>query len=406
MNVQRSLEQRPIPRQRQRRRPKHRGFDRSHDRVVAVAAHDARADDVAARQLRDLHGAVDAGPRARRSVPVTLDVARDHRDVLGELAGAHRREPRGLGLGRALQLRLELRLPLPLGFLARAALRFLAGLALGLLTRLALRLFASLSLRLLAGFALGLLASPAFGLLARLPLGLLARAALRFLSCPALLLGATRFLLPPQLFLTRAFLRFALPTSFLLAGTARRLLARPLLLDTLLLGPREQRLVDDDGLDRERGGLRRWLEVDVHRERAEYRPVQHDRPGDGGVTLAFRRGHAMNPLSALLGVDWIGDESDLLRAGLLQQHHAGHDAAVLDGTIGLDQHRRLGVTPDRGRRPLDHGRLVDRRFDVLADVEIKAPFAIDAEHDRLVVLHHLRIERLGARLRKVDVDSL
>src|SRR5690606_18440588 len=388
------------------RRPKHRGLDRSHDRVVAVAAHDARADDVAARQLRDLHGAVDAGPGARRAVPVPLDVGSEHRGVLIELARADGRKPLGLGLGRTLQLRFELRLPPPLGFLARAALRFLAGLALGLLTRFPLRPLARLALGLLAGFPLRLLASLAFGFLARLPLRLLARSALRFLSSPAL------FLPPPELRLTLAFRPFRGFTlrgdaaRFLLPRPARRLLARPLLLDTLLFGPREQRLVDDDGLDRERGGLRRSLEVDVHRERAEYRPVQHDRPGDGGVTLAFRRGHAMNPLSALLGVDWIGDESDLLRAGLLQQHHAGHDAAVLDGTIGLDQHRRLGVTPDRGRRPLDHGRLVDRRFDVLADVEIKAPFAIDAEHDRLVVLHHLRIERLGARLRKVDVDSL
>src|SRR5690606_10612372 len=146
--------------------------------------------------------------------------------------------------------------------------------------------------------ALGFLARLALRLLASLPLGFLPRLPLRFLSREALLLGAAHFLLAPLLRLAlalRPFRRFTLlggAPSFFLARPALGLFARALFVGALPLDAREQRLVDDDGLDRERGRLRRSPEIDLCRERADDRPVQHDGPRDGSVTLAIRRAHA------------------------------------------------------------------------------------------------------------------
>src|SRR5690606_32031611 len=45
-------------------------------------------------------------------------------------------------------------------------------------------------------------------------------------------------------------------------------------------------------------------------------------------------------------------------------------------------------------------------LDFLADVQVEEPVAIDAQDERLVVAHQLRVERLGAHLRQIDRDAL
>src|SRR5690606_8078480 len=279
-----------------------------------------------------------------------------------------------LGLPLPLRLRLlalafELRLALPLRFR-------LAALTLQLRLALALRLLA-LPLELRLALPLGLRFLP-------LPFGLGLPLALRF-RLPALALEL-RLPLPLRLRLAALTLQLRLPLGFL----------------ALVIDAREQRLVDDHRLDREHLRLRRTPhEIGAERECRNDRRVQRDGPEDGTCVFTQRRRHGcFRAALSRLWIQWIGDEADLARPRLLQQHHARHHAAVLRASLPLDPHQCLGLAADGRRRALDDRPIVDRRLDVLADVQVEPPFPVDAEHDRLVVAHQLGIERLRAGLRQ------
>ena len=100
---------------------------------------DLRVDHVAARDLHDVHDALEPRLRAERLVPVALDLVRDQPDVLILQAGRDGRVLLRLGRELLLELRLRLR--------ALARERGLALLARGLLAVALLLLRASLARR-------------------------------------------------------------------------------------------------------------------------------------------------------------------------------------------------------------------------------------------------------------------
>ncbi len=102
----------------------------------------------------------------------------------------------------------------------------------------------------------------------------------------------------------------------------------------------------------------------------------------------------------------IGDESDLLGAGPLQQHHGRHDAAIGHGFVRLHEHRRLR---DRaaGPPPLAPGRrLVHRHDPRRGRCSGTCCPLVDAQHQRLVLFEHVGIERFRTRIRQVHLDAL
>ena len=67
----------------------------------------------------------------------------------------------------------------------------------------------------------------------------------------------------------------------------------------------------------------------------------------------------------------IGDEADVLSAALLQEHHRAHDMAVINGSVSLNEDRRLGTVAQHRSCACDDFFCARRLIFVVTNIDVQ-----------------------------------